>query len=367
MQSMAPYYPSNYATSSPYQPATPSTPVNTTPSAVESAGNGPIIAVPGTAQPLATPSAPFPKSDTPKRNQVKNACTNCQKACKKCDDARPCPRCRKYGIADSCVNSVRKERKKGIKRGPYKRRQKAGEEQVKNQQQQQQQQTAFNSTATPPAAMGTPVASTNPVEGLAHPPSAAASVATTPTGGASVPDFGYPTQLSQYAQNYDSYNYAVNAVYNNNSGNDANNNSSNSKDHTLLSAQYVINPVYPSYPAPVLVSGSNNSNETGNNVQNNTETNNATENNPNSSSDSNNYHQAIQGILESAFEAKGSNGEKKQSMTPATSASGTASPATTDQHESLSRLSQLCTAALRENKQNEETKVETTQVNNEAD
>lgn len=51
---------------------------------------------------------------------------NCQKACKKCDDARPCPRCVKYGIADTCVNSVRKERKKGIKRGPYKRRQKSG-------------------------------------------------------------------------------------------------------------------------------------------------------------------------------------------------------------------------------------------------
>jgi hypothetical protein len=67
-----------------------------------------------------------PTNSSPKRKQVKNACTNCQKACKKCDDARPCPRCIKYGIADTCVNSVRKERKKGIKRGPYKRRQKAG-------------------------------------------------------------------------------------------------------------------------------------------------------------------------------------------------------------------------------------------------
>ncbi|KAG5221750.1 zinc cluster transcription factor [Salix suchowensis] len=35
-----------------------------------------------------------------KRRQVKNACTNCQKACKKCDDARPCLRCVKYGIAE---------------------------------------------------------------------------------------------------------------------------------------------------------------------------------------------------------------------------------------------------------------------------
>ncbi|KAJ3788770.1 hypothetical protein GGU11DRAFT_745813 [Lentinula aff. detonsa] len=54
-----------------------------------------------------------------KRRQVKNACTNCQKACKKCDDARPCLRCIKYGIPTECVDSQRKERKKGIKRGPY--------------------------------------------------------------------------------------------------------------------------------------------------------------------------------------------------------------------------------------------------------
>ena len=58
----------------------------------------------------------------PKRKQVKNACTNCQTACKRCEDARPCGRCVKYGLADSCVNSARKERKKGIKRGPYKKR-----------------------------------------------------------------------------------------------------------------------------------------------------------------------------------------------------------------------------------------------------
>ncbi|PVU92996.1 hypothetical protein BB561_003501 [Smittium simulii] len=59
----------------------------------------------------------------PKRAQVKVACVNCQKACKKCDESRPCQRCIKYNLADSCVDSVRKERKSGIKRGPYKRRQ----------------------------------------------------------------------------------------------------------------------------------------------------------------------------------------------------------------------------------------------------
>jgi len=71
---------------------------------------------------------PFPPGMMPsqpprtKRRQVKNACTNCQKACKKCDDARPCLRCVKYGIAEECVDSQRKERQKGIKRGPYKKR-----------------------------------------------------------------------------------------------------------------------------------------------------------------------------------------------------------------------------------------------------
>jgi hypothetical protein len=62
-----------------------------------------------------------------KRRQVKNACTNCQKACKKCDDARPCLRCVKYGVAEECVDSQRKERRKGLKRGPYKKRDGKGE------------------------------------------------------------------------------------------------------------------------------------------------------------------------------------------------------------------------------------------------
>ncbi|KAI7886312.1 hypothetical protein K492DRAFT_190278 [Lichtheimia hyalospora FSU 10163] len=68
----------------------------------------------------------------PKRKQVKNACVNCQKACKKCDDGRPCQRCIKLGLTATCTNSPRKERKKGVKRGPYKKR----------QQQQQQRSSA---------------------------------------------------------------------------------------------------------------------------------------------------------------------------------------------------------------------------------
>ncbi|KAI7900495.1 uncharacterized protein BX663DRAFT_517830 [Cokeromyces recurvatus] len=61
--------------------------------------------------------------EKPKRKQVKNACVNCQKACKKCDDGRPCKRCIKLGLTATCKDSDRKERKKGVKRGPYKKRQ----------------------------------------------------------------------------------------------------------------------------------------------------------------------------------------------------------------------------------------------------
>ncbi|CEP13016.1 hypothetical protein [Parasitella parasitica] len=62
------------------------------------------------------------KPNMKRRSQVKNACVNCQKACKKCDDGRACQRCIKLGITDTCVDSPRKERKKGFKRGPYKKK-----------------------------------------------------------------------------------------------------------------------------------------------------------------------------------------------------------------------------------------------------
>ena len=63
--------------------------------------------------PSPSSSASFSRGGTPgKRKQVKNACVNCQRACKKCDDQRPCSRCVKYGIEDGCTNSQRKERKR---------------------------------------------------------------------------------------------------------------------------------------------------------------------------------------------------------------------------------------------------------------
>lgn len=57
-----------------------------------------------------------------KRNQVKMACVNCQKACKKCANIRPCSRCVQRGIASTCIDIERKPRKTGVKRGPYKKR-----------------------------------------------------------------------------------------------------------------------------------------------------------------------------------------------------------------------------------------------------
>ncbi|KAI7878760.1 hypothetical protein K492DRAFT_170611 [Lichtheimia hyalospora FSU 10163] len=75
----------------------------------------------------------------PKRKQVKNACINCQKACKKCDDGRACQRCIKLGLTATCVDSPRKERRKGVKRGPYKKRQPRAQQQQLAQQMEQQQ------------------------------------------------------------------------------------------------------------------------------------------------------------------------------------------------------------------------------------
>ncbi|CAL1699046.1 unnamed protein product [Somion occarium] len=81
---------------------------------------------PGGVYPQFAPSASISQvMPRPKRKQVKMACTNCATACKRCDEARPCERCLKYGLASTCVDGVRKERKKGIKRGPYKRKNKS--------------------------------------------------------------------------------------------------------------------------------------------------------------------------------------------------------------------------------------------------
>ncbi|TFK20893.1 hypothetical protein FA15DRAFT_682333 [Coprinopsis marcescibilis] len=79
----------------------------------------------GQAFPAPPVSASAPVGTKAKRKQVKMACTNCAAACKRCDESRPCERCQKYGISGSCIDGQRKERKKGIKRGPYKRKPKS--------------------------------------------------------------------------------------------------------------------------------------------------------------------------------------------------------------------------------------------------
>lgn len=84
-----------------------------TPTQVTQGGYGPF--------PASTPASIVARA---KRKQVKMACTNCASACKRCDEARPCQRCQKYGLTESCVDGVRKARKVGVKRGPYKRKSK---------------------------------------------------------------------------------------------------------------------------------------------------------------------------------------------------------------------------------------------------
>ncbi|KAJ3276408.1 hypothetical protein HDV01_005031 [Terramyces sp. JEL0728] len=49
-----------------------------------------------------------------KRSQVKHACVNCRKACKKCDEVRPCQRCSRYNI--ECFDTQKKERMKVSKK-----------------------------------------------------------------------------------------------------------------------------------------------------------------------------------------------------------------------------------------------------------
>ncbi|KAF8195996.1 hypothetical protein BJ912DRAFT_1056429 [Pholiota molesta] len=103
---------------------------------------------PQTQQFGAPPANPAPSAlSRPKRKQVKMACTNCAGACKRCDENRPCERCVKYGIADTCIDGQRKERKKGIKRGPYRRKNK-----------NESDSNSFNGEWTPPSSSTTAAA-----------------------------------------------------------------------------------------------------------------------------------------------------------------------------------------------------------------
>ena len=57
-----------------------------------------------------------------KRHQTKLACTWCRKLSKKCDEQRPCGRCRQFNRCDECVDAPpRRARGKGVERGTYKK------------------------------------------------------------------------------------------------------------------------------------------------------------------------------------------------------------------------------------------------------
>ena len=90
-------------------------------------------------------------SDKPKRTQVKNACTNCQRACKKCDEQRPCGRCVRYGLND-CTDSERKKRITGAKRGPYRKRERVVTPSDQAAGEEVPSEPATTSTPTPGAA-----------------------------------------------------------------------------------------------------------------------------------------------------------------------------------------------------------------------
>ena len=60
----------------------------------------------------ASSKATASKDGTPaKRKKANRACFHCQKAHLTCDDARPCARCVKKGLADSCTDGFRKKAK----------------------------------------------------------------------------------------------------------------------------------------------------------------------------------------------------------------------------------------------------------------
>ncbi|KAG2224083.1 hypothetical protein INT45_004964 [Circinella minor] len=52
-----------------------------------------------------------PESESSKRKKATRACFHCQKAHLTCDDSRPCQRCIKRGLAQTCTDAVRKRAK----------------------------------------------------------------------------------------------------------------------------------------------------------------------------------------------------------------------------------------------------------------
>ncbi|KAI0040010.1 hypothetical protein FA95DRAFT_1503447 [Auriscalpium vulgare] len=63
------------------------------------------------APPSDSPDSAQAKKDSQKKKKATRACVHCQKAHLTCDDSRPCQRCTKRGMADSCVEGHRKRAK----------------------------------------------------------------------------------------------------------------------------------------------------------------------------------------------------------------------------------------------------------------
>ncbi|KAL9931473.1 hypothetical protein V8E36_009638 [Tilletia maclaganii] len=105
------------------KPALPAPRIPTSP--LSSTANGPVLLDPLIQHPPTTTTTLNPPQ--PKRAQVRRACLPCKKACKKCDEVRPCTRCVRLGYgSELCVDVQRKARAKGVKRGKYKPRRKGG-------------------------------------------------------------------------------------------------------------------------------------------------------------------------------------------------------------------------------------------------
>ncbi|KAF8527631.1 hypothetical protein BU17DRAFT_81883 [Hysterangium stoloniferum] len=130
-------------------------------------GMYPYLQVPPGYMPVSMAGMPIPGAlIKPKRKQVKMACTNCAAACKRCDVTRPCERCIKYGLSESCHDGVRKERKKGFKRGPYNKRKRQEEREA---HEWEAAQNNPNGEWTP-AGNGAPFAGGPPPPGTFQPP-----------------------------------------------------------------------------------------------------------------------------------------------------------------------------------------------------
>ncbi|KAJ1027111.1 hypothetical protein NDA18_003127 [Ustilago nuda] len=87
-----------------------------------------------------------------KRKKASRACLHCQKAHLTCDDSRPCQRCVKKGLADSCTDGHRKKAKylldddelEELKRQKEAKKAAKQAQKAKNTQQQQQQDSAVS-------------------------------------------------------------------------------------------------------------------------------------------------------------------------------------------------------------------------------